>query len=204
MHVEDRARAFGDTRRHAGAGQSDRPSRGAGMEAGRARSSPFHRPAGRARIQGLSVRDRGRGSRRGRAIALPAALSRCRRVRHHERDDAVDPGVVRQCQRHDPRTARFLSLAVGADRAAGRGLCRPAVLPFGLEGAAHAKRQYGRADLDRRHPRARNVGGGNHQPRRACLFRRGDHAADVPAGGALSRPEHAAADPGRWREISPR
>ena len=132
LHVEDRARAFGDTRRHAGARQPDRPPRGAGMEAGRARSRPLHRPARRARLQGLSVRDRGRGSRRGRAIALSAALPRRRGVRHHERDDAVDSGVVRQCQRHAAGAARFLSLAVGADRAAGRGLCRPAVLPLGL------------------------------------------------------------------------
>ena len=65
---------------------------------------------------------------------------------------------------------------------------------------AHAQRQHGRADLDRRHPRARHVGGGDHPPRRACLFRRGDHAADIPAGRALSRPEHAAADPGGGRK----
>ena len=74
----------------------------------------------------------------GRTIALPAALPRRRGVRDHERDDAVDSGVVRQWQRHDARAARFLSLAVGADRAAGGGLCRPAVLPLGVPRAAHA------------------------------------------------------------------
>ena len=82
----------------------------------------------------------------GRAVALPAALSRCRGIRHHERDDAVDPGVVRQCQRHAARAARFLPLAVGADRAAGRGLCRPAVLPLGVPRPAGRRRQHGRAD----------------------------------------------------------
>ena len=138
---------------------------------------------------------------RGRAIALSAALPRRRGVRHHERDDAVDSGVVRQCQRHDPRTARLLSLAVRADRAAGRGLCGPAVLPLGLARASRTpQRQHGCADLDRRHPRARHVGGRNHPPCRACLFRRGDHAADLPAGRALSRPEHAAANPGGGRK----
>ena len=45
-----------------------------------------------------------------------------------------------------------------------------------------------------------DVGGRDRQPRRAYLFRRGDHAADVPAGRALSRPEHAAANPGGRRK----
>ena len=96
-----------------------------------------------------------RGSSRGRTVGLSAALSRRRGIRDHERDDAVGAGVVRQCRRHDLRAARFLSLAVGADRAAGRGLCGPAVLPFGLAGAAHPQRQHGRSDQRRRHPRAR-------------------------------------------------
>ncbi len=200
MHVEDRARAVGDPRRHAGARQPDRPPRRAGMEAGHARSCPLHRSARRARLQGLSVRNRRCGSSRSRTVALPAALPRGRGVRHHECDDAFDPGVVRQCRRHDSGTARFLSLAVGADRAAGGGLCRPAVLPFGVSRVAHRQRQHGRSDQHRRHARARHVGRRNHQSRRAYLFRRGDHAADVPAGRPLSRPEHAAADPGGRRK----
>ena len=195
MHVEDRAGAVGDTRRHARPRQSYRPPRGAGMEGGHARSRPLHRPARRARIQGLSVRNRGRRGRRSRTIALPASLSRCRGIRHDECDDALRSGVVRQRQRHDSRTAGFLSLAVRADRAAGRGLCRPAVLQVGVSRAEHAQRQYGRPDQYRRHSCARHVGRGNGEPRRAYLFRRGDHAADVPAGRALSRPEHAAANP---------
>ena len=79
LHVEDRARAFGDTRRHAGARQSDRPPRGAGMEAGRARSGRLHRPARRTRLQGLSVRAgsrRGRGDRASRASCCAALASR--------------------------------------------------------------------------------------------------------------------------------
>ena len=162
LHGEDRARTFGDTGRHAGARQPDRPPRGAGMEAGRARPRRLHRSARRARLQGLSVRDGPRRDRRGRAIALPAALPRRRGVRRHERDDAVDPGLVRQRRRHAAGAARFLSLAVGADRAAGRGLCRPAVLPLGVAGAARRQRQYGRADQHRRHPRAWHVGGRDH------------------------------------------
>ena len=46
--------------------------------------------------------------------------------------------------------------------------------------------------------------GRDHQSRRARLFRRGDDAADLPAGRPLSRPEHAAADPGAWPAILPR
>jgi cation transport ATPase len=54
----------------------------------------LHRSPRRARLQGLSVRDGERGGERGRALALPAPLPRRCRLRHHERDDAVDPGVV--------------------------------------------------------------------------------------------------------------
>ena len=53
---------------------------------------------------------------------FPAALPRRRRLCRDEHHDAVDPGMVRQCQRHDPGAARFLPLAVGADRLAGGGL----------------------------------------------------------------------------------
>ena len=189
LHVQDRARAVGDTRRHARARQLDRPPRGAGMEAGRARSRRLHRSARRTRLQGLSVRNGSRGGRGSRQFALSAALSRRRSLRHHECDDAVGSGLVRHCRRHDPGAARLLSLAVGADRAAGRRLCRPAILPLRVPGVAHAQRQYGCSDQHRRHARARNVGGRDLAPRRACLFRRRDHAADVPAGGTLSRPE---------------
>ena len=63
---------------------------------------------------------------------FPAALPRRRRLCRDERHDAVGPGVVRQCHRHDPGAARLLPLAVGADRVAGGGLFRAAVLPLGL------------------------------------------------------------------------
>ena len=65
---------------------------------------------------------------RDRAGELPAALPRRRRLCRDEHHDAVDPGVVRQCQRHDPGAARFLPLAVGADCLAGGGLFGAAVL----------------------------------------------------------------------------
>ena len=66
-----------------------------------------------------------------RAQVAVAPARRCG-VCRDERDDAVGAGVVRQCRRHAARAARLLSLAVGADRAAGRGLFRPAVLFLGL------------------------------------------------------------------------
>ncbi len=37
-----------------------------------------------------------------------------------------------------PEQRDFFPLAVGADRAAGRGLCGPAILPLGVPGVAHA------------------------------------------------------------------
>ena len=84
------------SRRHAGPRQPTDRRVALEWKAGHARSGPLHRSARRARLQGLSVRDRERGSDGGRAVALPAALPRRRRLRHHERDDAVDPGLVRQ------------------------------------------------------------------------------------------------------------
>ena len=200
MHVQDRAGTVGDPRRHARTRQPDRPPRGAGMEAGHARSCPFHRPARRARLQGLSVRNRGRGGGGSRTVALFDALSRGCGIRDHECDDAFHSGLVRQWQRHDSGTAGFLSLVVGADRAACGGLCRPAFLPLGVPRVAHRQRQYGRSDLHRRHPGAGHVGRRNHQSCRAHLFRRGNHAADVSPGRALSRPEHAAANAGGRRK----
>ena len=49
-----------------------------------------------------------------------------------------------------PGDARLLPLALGADRAAGRRLCGPAVLPQRLARAPRPRAQHGRADLARR------------------------------------------------------
>ena len=76
---------------------------------------------------------RSRRARRGaRRRPRPRRLLRClarRRLRGHEHHAAVGVGLVRQRHRHHAGDARFLPLALGADRAAGGGLCRPAVLP---------------------------------------------------------------------------
>ena len=100
-------------------------------------------------LQGLSVRAGPRRSARDRAGELPVALPRRRGLCRDERDDAVDSGLVRQRHRHDSGTARFLPLAVGADRAARRGLFGAAVLRIGLARAAGAPHQYGRSDQHR-------------------------------------------------------
>ena len=121
----------------------------------------FHRPARRARLQGLSVRAGPRRIDREGAGEFPAALPWRRRLCRDERHDAVGPGMVRQCQRHDPGTARLLPLVVGADRVAGGGLFRPAVLPLGVPGAARAHHQHGRADQHRHRAGARDVRGRN-------------------------------------------
>ena len=81
-------------------------------------------------------------------------LTRCLAVaglRRHEHHAAVGVGVVRQRHRHHAGDARLLPLGLGADRAAGGGLCRPAVLRERLARAARAHHQHGRADLARRH-----------------------------------------------------
>ena len=206
MHVEDRARAFGDTRRDAGPRQPDRSPRGAGMEA-TARSIPPASSIGWPNSDTRPIRSKPSARRRRKPSnrAVPAALSRRRRLRHHERHDAVGSGVVRQRRRHDPRAARFLPLAVGADRAAGGRLCRPAILSLGLSGAAHRQRQHGRSDQHRR-----------HRWRSACRLSRPLHHAEHTyfdaaimlltflLVGPLSRSEHAAARPARSPAIWPR
>ena len=58
-----------------------------------------------------------------------------------------------------PETRDFFHWALGADRAAGCGLCRPAVFYQRLAGVARARAQHGRADLARRDPGARHVAG---------------------------------------------
>src|ERR1700727_1465236 len=60
-----------------------------------------------------------------------------RRVALEWKRGALDPGLVRQCGRHDPGAARLLSLAVGTDCVAGRRLCRPTLLPLCVPGVAH-------------------------------------------------------------------
>ena len=60
--------------------------------------------------------------------------------------------------------------------------------------------QHGCSDLDRHRAGARDVGGRDHPPRRACLFRRGADAARLPAGRPLSRSEHAPQDAGGGRK----
>ena len=114
----------------------------------------------------------------------------------HEHHAAVGVGMVRQRHRHHARAARLLPLAFRPDRAAGRRLCGPAVLP--LRGAARSRTKSLNMDV----PitlgvlaRARHVGRGDAASRRACLFRFRDDAAHVPAGRPCPRPEHATAHP---------
>ena len=115
-----------------------------------ARRRRGHRRARAHRLSRASVRARARRSRRGAPGALADAMPRRRGLRRDEHHAAVGLGVVRQRHRHDAGDARLLSLALGADRAAGRGLCRPAVLPERAAGAPGAAAQHGRADLARR------------------------------------------------------
>ena len=111
-------------------------------------------------------------SRRGAPDALADALPRGRGLRRDEHHAAVGVGLVRQRQRHDAGDARPLPLALGADRAAGRGLCGPAVLP------QRAGARCGRGTLNMDVPislgviaGARHVGGRDRQPRAPRLFR---------------------------------
>ena len=118
---------------------------------GRRRQQPC-RPGGGARLPSGALRRRRRRNRRrprgARAAALPGRRGLCRRQRHA----ALGRRLVRPRRIDGRRHAHPLPLAVGRDRPAGGGLCRPPVLPLGLHGAAGRPHEHGRADLDRRHP----------------------------------------------------
>ena len=106
------------------------------------------------RLSRPSVRSAARRAGGGGRGAPPAALPGGRRLCGHEHHAAVGVGVVGQRHRHHAGDARFLPLGLGADRLAGGGLCRPAVLRERLAGAARAQPQHGCADFARRHPGA--------------------------------------------------
>ena len=110
------------------------------------------------RLSRASVRAGARRRRRKRTSQVADEMPGRRGLCRDERDAAVGIGLGRQRLRHDAGDARPVSLAVRFDRAAGGGLCRPAVFPKRRPGAAGAARQYGRADLHRRDARARPLG----------------------------------------------
>ena len=199
LHGQDRARAIGNTRRHARTRQSDRPPRGAGVEGGRDRSRPLHRSARRARIQGLSVRDRGRGSREAEQSS---SLLRCLGVAAFATMNVmmlsipVWSGIGSDMLPEQRDFFHWLSalIALPAAAYAGQPFFRSAFRRCARE------RQHGCSDLHRRHLALGMSVIETHQPRRARLFRCRDHAADLPFGRALSRSEHAAEDPGVRRK----
>ena len=93
-----------------------------------------------------------------------------------------------------PETRDFFHWALGADRAAGRGLRGASVLRERLARAQITRTQHGRADLARRHARARHVAGRNRKPCRPRLFRFRTHVAVLSPGRAHARSRHAAKD----------
>ena len=143
----------------------------------------------------LSVHRRGGRQRRGAGGEAAPALSRRRRVRRDERHAAVGLAVGGRRIRPELRHARPVPLALGAGRAAVRGLRRHAVLR--KRRALHPGRraQHGRPDLARRHSGARDVDAADGDASARRLFRERRHAADVPARRAPARPAHAAAHP---------
>ena len=143
-----------------------------------------------------AARRTGRSRRGAPADALPGG----RRFRGDERDAAVGLGLVRQCHRHHAGDARLFSLGLGADRAAGGGLCGPAILCQCLAGIAGAHTQHERADFARRHSGARHVGGRDRQSRQGRLLRFGADAAVFPAGRARDRPRYAPQDTRQRRQ----
>ena len=87
-------------------------------------------------------------------------------------------------ERRDPRP---VPLALGADRAAGDRLCRPALLPLGAPQHLGGRAQHGRADLDRRAACRRDEPLRDGDRRRARLFRRRGVAPLLPPRRPLPR-----------------
>ena len=148
--------------------------------------------AGEYRLPRASLRAAARRAGGGGGSTPLDALSGGRRLCRHERHAAVGLDLVGQ--RHDALDARLLPLGLRPDRAAGRGLCRPALLQERLARAQGALAQHGRADLGRRDPRARHVAGGDRAARARRLFRFRHHAPVLPAGRARARARRAPQD----------
>ena len=109
------------------------------------------------------------------------------RFRRHEHHAVVRVGVGRARRRHGPESRHAVLLAVGADRAADRRLCRAALLCLGalrLEGAAT---QHGCADLARHHSRHGDEPLPDRRGQRSGLFRRRGVASVLPPDRPLSR-----------------
>ena len=88
--------------------------------------------------------------------------------------------------------ARRVPLDLGADRASRLGLFGSHLLSLGLAGAAQARpHQHGRADLDRRAAGLRHEPLRHRPSRTACLFRRLDLAAVLPADRPHARSHDA-------------
>ena len=126
--------------RHRRAAQFHQSPAARGLGRRRAQAGADHQHAGEHRLSRPSLRAAARRRRRGRRSPPPHALSGGRRLCRHERHAAVGVGVVGQCHRHHAGDARLLPLGLGADRAAGGGLCRPAVLQERLARAARRAR----------------------------------------------------------------
>ena len=141
-----------------------------------------HRAGFRAAELAATTADAERKARRPRF----AEAARRRRVRRRQHHAAVGVGVVGRRRRHDALGAGAVPLALGADRPAGRRLCRPAVLPLRRAGAARAPPQHGRADLARRHAGHGDEPLPDDARQRAGLLRCRRHAAVLPAGRSLS------------------
>ena len=122
--------------RDRGAAQFHQSPAARGLDRRRDRAGANPANAGEHRLSRLSVRALARRAGGGGRSAPPHALPGGRRLRRHEHHAAVGVGVVGQCHRHHAGDARFLPLGLGADRAAGGGLCRPAVLCQRLARAA--------------------------------------------------------------------
>ena len=154
---------------------------------------PSHCGAGARGLPRLSVRAGARRIRRTGAHAMAAEMPRGGGLCGDEHHAAVGVGMVGQCHGHFAGDTRFLSLALGADRLAGGGLCRATLFPVGARRPAREKAQYGCSHFAGHPARARHVGGGNCAAWRRSLFRFRRHASAVLACRSHARPGDASA-----------
>ena len=147
----------------------------------RSPARPDRRPA-RHRLRGPPVRA-GAG-REGSGAGAPGQGARGGRLLRDEHHAAVGVGLVGGRRRHPAGLPPHLRAA----RPPGPRLFRPGLLCLGLVGAAPWPHQHGRADLHRRVARLRPQPLRHAPQRAACLFRRGDVPAVLPAHRPHARP----------------
>ena len=187
LHRGGRADAGEAARRRVGPGQPVHEARRGRLAHRRRSPARLDRRPARHRLRGPPVRA-GAG-REGPGTGAPRQGARGGGLLRDEHHDPVGVGLVGGRRRLPAGLPPHLRAA----RPPGPPLFRPDLLCLGLVGAAPWPHQHGRADLHRRVARLRPQPLRHAPQRAACLLRRGDVPAVLPAHRPHARPRDARA-----------